>query len=137
MSFAIKNNNNNISIPMKSVKAHRFWGFPRIVVTEDEDKEELFDAGRTIDIALQWFNDNEGIDDGAVRLSSELDRERAEMQCREEERVKSYEERTKLNAILDAEFEVFWIKYLEKKKMEKKGSRASKMRVVNMRNNML
>jgi hypothetical protein len=71
---------------------------------------------------VEWSDDEEEdleemYRDGAV-WAAELDREEAERQRRQEEKARADEERAKLDAVLDAEFEVVWIKYLAKKERE-------------------
>lgn len=57
-----------------------------------------------------------------------MDKEETERQClRQEERAREIEERAKLEAILDAEFEVVWVKYLAKKKRQYEGSISAKI----------
>ena len=92
----------------------------------NELERDLADAGRTSDIALEWFKNNEEIHE-QIYIVDVLEREKAERQRIDEEKARADEEMAKLHAILDAEFEVFWIKYLEKKERKKERLRSLKL----------
>jgi hypothetical protein len=128
-----------VPFQLESDLAYGFSDFPYIVVSEAEEKEdfermaidadglerELEDADRTIDIALNWSDDDDEEDleemlrDGAM-WAAELDRVEAERQIREEEKARAAEAKAQLDAILDAEFEVCWVRYLAKKEKERR-----------------
>lgn len=96
----------------------------------NELERDLVDARRTSDVALEWFKNNQEIHE-QIYIVDVLEREKAERQRIDEEKARADEEMAKLHAILDAEFEVVWIKYLEKK--EKKKERLRMLKLENCR----